>query len=214
MTCIYAPAWLVVDVVPLGIVHESWATQVSCGNQHSRMTWNQGSSLYSFILWGLFARTRLLSVSSSVINSVTIHLAFVAVNVVALVCEKNSSHTPQHEDLRTILIWSETHFSAWYDQPALLPTLVHTLWGKALWKEKSCYLYPRGEVWSAYIWSGTSFTAVEALIEEIRGDGLIGAGWVLLWHSVSWINRSGPISDRIWGCSVHCSRLQIFCMIF
>lgn len=30
---------------------------------------------------------------------------------------------------------------------------------------------------SAYSWSGTSFTAAqEALIEEIRGDGPIGAG--------------------------------------
>ena len=44
-------------------------------------------------------------------------------------------------------------------------------------RRKSCYLSSRGEVWSAYSWSGMSFTAVEeALIEVIRGDGVIGEG--------------------------------------
>lgn len=54
-------------------------------------------------------------------NNVTSPLAFVAMNVAALVCL-----------LRKILIWSETHFSAWYDQSALFPTLFHTLLGKVL----------------------------------------------------------------------------------
>lgn len=55
------------------------------------------------------------------------------------------------------------------------PTLSHTFRGKeSVWSE-GCYLSSRGEVWSADSWSGTSFTAVEeAIIEEIRGDGVIG----------------------------------------
>lgn len=31
--------------------------------------------------------------------------------------------------------------------------------------------------------------------------------WVLVWHSVSWINRSTSVSDRMWGCSVGCQRV-------
>lgn len=55
----------------------------------------------------------------------------------------------------------------------------HTFRESNLWdlRRKSCYLSSRGKVWSVYSWSGTSLTAVkEALIEEIRTDGVIGEG--------------------------------------
>lgn len=104
---------------------------------------------------------------------------FIYLNVDPVVCIKNSSHTLRFEYLRKILKWSEKHFSTCCGQSALSPTLTYTFRESTQCdvRRKSCYLSSKGEVWSAYGWSGTSFTAVEeALIEEIKGDEPIGAG--------------------------------------
>lgn len=50
-------------------------------------------------------------------------LAFIFVSVDPLVRYRNISHPFQNEDLRKILIWSETHFSACCAQTALFPIL-------------------------------------------------------------------------------------------
>lgn len=35
----------------------------------------------------------------------------------------------------------------------------------------------------------------------------LGQEWVLAWHSVSWICRSTPVSERMRGYSVHCQHI-------
>ena len=85
------------------------------------------SSLHnSFVLWGEFSRAPLF--------------LFVGLfNLYFCDCwrscsNSNTSHPLQYEDLREILIWSETHFSAWLAQTALFPTLAFPLC--VIWEER------------------------------------------------------------------------------